>query len=354
MPGTVFLAMSGGVDSSVAALLLLERGHRVVGVTLRLFDACAGSAGTTCCGLEDAADARSVAAVLGIEHRVLEHQQAFRRLVIEPSAQEYARGRTPNPCILCNARVKFGTFWEYAMAHGADAVATGHHARIEREGGRAELRRGRDKAKDQSYVLFTLGPEQRLSTLLPVGELIKEQVRDRARAASLPVAEKKESQDVCFAPGGDLARVVEESLGVQGPGLIKHADGRTLGTHSGIHRFTVGQRRGLRIPDAHPLYVLAIDATSREVTVGPREDLAVRRFAVDEWRWHAEAGERPSEALVQVRYRHMPGPAKLEETRTGMVIEWLAEPRGVTPGQAAVAYRGETVVGGGWIRGPAP
>lgn len=351
MPLTVFLAMSGGVDSSVAAALLLERGHRVVGVTLRLFDAC-GAAAKTCCGLEDAADARAVASCLGIEHRVLEHQEAFQRLVIEPSAAEYAIGRTPNPCILCNERVKFGTFWAYARANGADAIATGHHARIVREGGKAELRRGQDTSKDQSYVLFALNDEQRLTTLLPVGEITKEEVRERARALRLPVADKEESQDVCFAPEGGMPEVVERLLGPQESGLIKHADGRVLGEHGGIHRFTVGQRRGLGIPDAQPLYVLAIDPVSRAVTVGPKELLPVKRFAADRWHWHAAPGERSREALVQVRYGQKPGPARLEKTTGGMMIEWLAEPRGVTPGQAAVAYEGDTVLGGGWIRGP--
>jgi tRNA-uridine 2-sulfurtransferase len=349
MSSTVFLAMSGGVDSSVAAALLLERGCRVVGVTLRLFDAC-GAGAQTCCGLEDAADARAVAAALGIEHRVLEHQQAFERLVIEPSAREYAGGRTPNPCILCNEKVKFGTLWEYAMSSGADALATGHHARIVREGRRAELRRGRDASKDQSYVLFALSGEQRLATLLPVGEITKEEVRERARALSLPVAEKEESQDVCFAPSG-MPEVVERLIGPQMRGLVRHADGRILGEHGGVHRFTVGQRRGLGIPDSRPLYVLKIDPVSGEVTVGPRELLPVARFAVDRWRWHPEPGRRPQEALVQVRYGQRPAPARLEETPEGMMVEWLAEPRGVTPGQAAVAYGGDTVLGGGWIRG---
>ena len=335
----------------MAAALLLEQGFCVVGVTLRLFDACASGRAKNCCGLEDAADARAVAAALGIEHRVLEHQEAFRRLVVEPSAREYSIGRTPNPCILCNDRVKFGTLWEYARSHGADALATGHHARIERAGGRAALCRGRDSAKDQSYVLFLLDEDRRRSTLLPVGELTKAEVRRKAGALGLAVAEKGESQDVCFAPEGRLPRVVEETLGPQEPGAIRHADGRLLGQHAGIHHFTVGQRRGLGIPDSHPLYVLAIDPNAREVVVGPRERLAVRRFEIEKWLWHAPRGARPSEALVQTRYGQTPSPARLSEAGGAMMVEWLAEPKGVTPGQAAVAYDGDTVLGGGWIRG---
>ncbi len=353
MSETVLVAMSGGVDSSVAALLLLEQGYRVVGVTLRLYDACSDPSAKTCCGLEDAYDARAVAAALGIEHRVLEHQAAFRDLVIAPFVQAYARGLTPNPCITCNERVKFGTLWDYALSVGADAIATGHHARIARDTPACELRRSVDRAKDQSYVLFPLTREQRRRTLLPVGEWTKEELRAKARALGLPTADKQESQDICFVGRGDYADFVRARIGRTLPGPILSEAGEEVGRHEGIHRFTIGQRRGIGVPAGQALYVLAIDPDRGAVTVGPRSSLAVERFRVEGWNWHAEEGDRPGEARVQVRYHQPPRPAKLIEGKGDLVIEWSADPAGVTPGQAAVAYRGDTVLGGGWISGRA-
>jgi tRNA-specific 2-thiouridylase len=357
MKKVAVVAMSGGVDSSVAALLLQEQGYRVLGVTLRLYDSCGSAGAKSCCGLEDAVDAREVAAKLGIEHRVLEHQEAFRRLVVEPFARAYAEGRTPNPCITCNERVKFGTLWEYARAAGADLLATGHHARLVRSDGEVWLCRGRDTEKDQSYVLFPLTREQRSRTLLPVGELTKSEVRERARELGLPTADKPESQDICFAGRGEgYVPVVERELGdgLPSPGEVVHEDGRVLGRHGGIHRFTVGQRHGLGIPSQAPLFVTALDPLRAQVRVGPRAALAVRRFTVTGWNWHAPEGERPQEAAVQVRYRQEPVPARLIEREDGVLIEWMTAPRSVTPGQAAVAYAGDTVVGGGWIEGRSP
>jgi len=352
----ILVAMSGGVDSSVAALLLLEAGWDVVGVTLRLYDSCASSVRKSCCGLEDACDARAVAKTLGIEHRTLEHQEAFERLVVEPFVQEYARGRTPNPCIRCNERVKFGTLWEYARQSGFSALATGHHARIVPVEGRPRLFRGRDADKDQSYVLFPLTEAQRAGLALPVGELVKEEVRERARRAGLPTAEKAESQDICFVAEGNYAAFVESRLAAKDrrPGLIRHVDGRVLRSHDGIHRFTVGQRRGLGIPDAHPLYVVALDAGSGEVTVGPKAWAGARRFLAKDWTWHVPPEERPETARVQVRYHHEPLDARLLEGAEGVVVEFTDSTHPVTPGQAAVAYRGDAVVGGGWIAGRLP
>jgi tRNA-specific 2-thiouridylase len=351
MTQTVVLAMSGGVDSSVAALLLLEQGFRVVGVTLRLYDGCSDPKAKTCCGLEDAYDARAVAAKLGIEHKVLEHQEAFRALVIQPFVQAYAEGRTPNPCIACNEKVKFGTLWEYARSLGADAVATGHHARLIPIDNGVELRRGRDLAKDQSYVLFPLTLEQRRHTLLPVGEWTKPELREKALAAGLHTAEKEESQDICFVGRGHYSDFLARQLGSVRPGAIKGEDGAILGHHEGIHRFTVGQRQGLGIPAAHPLYVKAIDPATGEITVGPRDSLAPRRFKVEPWHWHCEENGRPGEAHVQVRYHQVPRMARFVEAERTMVLEWLEGPQSVTPGQAAVAYRGDVVLGGGWISG---
>ncbi len=355
MPKTVVVALSGGVDSSVAALLLRDRGHRVLGVTLRLYDSC-GAAGKSCCALEDALDARRVAAVLGIEHRVLDHQEAFERLVIAPFAAGYAAGQTPNPCILCNERVKFGTLWDYARELGADALATGHHARLRPRGTGTALWRAADPGKDQSYVLFSLTAEQRARTLFPCGEHRKDELRERARAAGLPTAGKPESQDICFVAGGDYAGFLE-ARGARGKaGLLRHVDGRVLGTHAGLHRFTVGQRKGLGVPAAEPLYVVDLDPSDGTVTVGPRESLGAAGFEATGWNWHLEPGESPPpEALVQVRYRQAPAPARLSVEAPGaVVVEWLGPPRAATPGQAAVAYAGERLLGGGWIRRRTP
>lgn len=346
-----FVALSGGVDSSVAALLLLEQGYRVVAVTLRLHEGCGLPGARSCCALEDVLDARRVAGFLGIEHRVLEHQEAFERLVVTPFAESYSRGETPNPCILCNERIKFGTLWEYAKANGADFVATGHHARMRGEGARAAVWRAADIAKDQSYVLFTLDADCRSRTFLPVGEITKEEVREKARRAGLPTAEKPESQDICFVGPEGYAGFLKRR-GVTGvAGEIRHMDGRVLGSHRGIHLFTVGQRRGLGIPAAEPLFVTALDPDSGTVWVGSREAVGVPRFRAVGWRWHLAPGDQPpAEALVQVRYRQEAGLARLfVEGGGAVVIEWAGPPRVAAPGQAAVAYEGDRLIGGGWI-----
>lgn len=351
----VLVALSGGVDSSVAALRLVEEGFAVEGVTLRLYDSCSHPSKQACCGLEDAADAREVCRLLGIPHRLLEHQEAFRRLVMEPFASAYASGRTPNPCILCNERVKFGTLFAYAREHGFAYVATGHHARLVPGEGPPALFRGRDPEKDQSYVLFPLDGERRRRTLFPVGDLLKREVRERARRAGLPTAEKRESQDVCFVGREGYARVVERMLGgaAPAPGPVRHVDGRILGGHPGVHHFTVGQRRGLRIPGGEPLYVLSLDAGRAEVVVGPRTALGVRRFCVEGWVAHQEVAEG-EEVWVQVRYRQAPQRARLTRRDSAVVVEWKTSHSPVTPGQAAVAYREDLVLGGGWIAGSEP
>lgn len=351
MSETVLVAMSGGVDSSVAALLLVEQGFRVVGVTLRLFDACGDPRARSCCALEDAFDAGAVAKRLGIEHRILEHQEAFERLVIQPFVEAYAAGRTPNPCITCNERVKFGSLWDYAKAEGFDFIATGHHARLVPVSGGVQLRRGADADKDQSYVLFPLGDELRRRTLLPVGGWLKADLRERARSAGLPTADKPESQDICFVGGGSYAEFVGRRLPNAPPGPLRHVDGRELGRHGGVHRFTVGQRRGLGVPASEPLYVTAIDPVTGEVTVGPRAATTAARFRVERWLWHAPPQEHGAEGEIQVRYRQPPRPARFIEGEGSVVVEFLAEPQAVTPGQAAVAYRGDVVLGGGWIQG---
>ena len=349
MPETVFVAMSGGLDSSAAALLLVEQGLRVVGVTLRLYDSCGSPMARGCCALEDVADARAVAEHLGIEHRILDYQAPFEREVIVPFVEAYAAGRTPNPCILCNERVKFGALWDYALANGADRLATGHHARLVEEGGRVDLRRAADLEKDQSYVLFSLTLDQRRRLLFPAGSMVKADLRAKARAAGLPTADKRESQDICFVSEGSYADFVEKRLPGVREGVVRHVDGRVLGRHGGVHRFTVGQRQGIGVPFSEPLYVVSIDAGIAEVVVGPRSALSTWAFRVEGWNWHLQECERPPEAEVQVRYGQKPVPARFVESPEGLVIEWAASPQCVTPGQAAVAYRGDTVIGGGWI-----
>jgi tRNA-specific 2-thiouridylase len=339
------------VDSSAAALLLLEQGHRVVGVTLRLYDSCGAPASRGCCALEDAADARAVARHLGIEHRVLEYQVPFERDVIAPFVAAYAAGRTPNPCITCNEKVKFGALWAYTTANGGDCLAPGHHARLVVGGGRVDLKRAADREKDQSYVLFPLTLEQRRRVIFPVGEMSKEALRTKARAAGLPTADKRESQDICFVGDGDYADFVGKRLPQVRPGAVRHVDGRILGTHGGVHRFTVGQRQGLGIPFSEPLYVVSVDADAAEVVVGPRSALQTPGFLAEGWNWHFPEGERPPQAAVQVRYRQDPLPARLVEAPEGLVVTWTALPQCVTPGQAAVAYVDDTVAGGGWIAG---
>lgn len=351
MSQTVLVAMSGGVDSSAAALLLLEKGYRVLGVTLRLHEGCGAPGARSCCALEDVVDARRVAEHLGIEHRVLEHQEAFERLVVGPFAEAYAAGETPNPCVLCNERVKFGTLWEYADREGADFVATGHHARIVGSGEAARIHRAADRGKDQSYVLFPLDAGRRARTLLPAGELTKEALRRRAREAGLPTAEKPESQDICFVGRDGYAGFLERR-GARGPeGLVRHVDGRVLGRHGGLHLFTVGQRRGFGSHGTDPLFVVALDPSDGTVRVGPREALGAPAFATRGWLWHLAPGEAPpAEALVQVRYRQEPQPARLRVEGPGeVVVEWAGPPRAAAPGQAAVAYDGDRLLGGGWI-----
>jgi tRNA-uridine 2-sulfurtransferase len=351
MPETVFVAMSGGVDSSAAALLLLEQGYRVVGVTLRLYDSCGAPASRGCCALEDAADARAVAKALGIEHRLLEYQVPFEREVIEPFVAAYAAGRTPNPCIACNEKVKFGALWAYTLANGGDRLATGHHARLVEAGGRVDLRRAVDREKDQSYVLFPLTLDQRRRVLFPVGEMGKEALRAKARSAGLPTADKRESQDICFVGDGRYADFVEKRLPVVRSGMVRHVDGRVLGSHGGVHRFTVGQRQGLGIPFTEPLYVISVEAGRAEVLVGPKSALDAPAFLVEGWNWHFPEEDRPAEVAVQVRYHQEPRSATLIEGPGGLVVTWAALPQCVTPGQAAVAYSDDTVVGGGWIVG---
>jgi tRNA-specific 2-thiouridylase len=346
----VVVAMSGGVDSSVAAALLVEAGHEVIGITLHL----AGDA-SRCCALDDAEDARRVAARLGIRFHVANYRERFRAEVIEPFAEAYLEGRTPIPCVACNSRFKFRHLLERARALGASSVATGHYARIavDPETGARRLLAGSDAAKDQSYFLFELGPLELARARFPVGGLRKSEVRARARALGLAIADKPESQEICFVPDGAYARVVEalRPEARERGGEVVDGEGRALGRHRGVHHFTVGQRRGLGLSAAEPLYVTAIDAASRRVTVGRREALRASGAEVSGVRWVSGATPRgPVRARVRVRHRDPGADATVTpECGARASVRFDAPVLAVTPGQAAVFYAGEEVLGGGWI-----
>ncbi len=348
----VVVAMSGGVDSSVAAALLVEQGFEVIGVTLRLV----GNA-SRCCSLEDTEDARRVAENLGIRFYVADYSDAFRREVMEPFADSYLAGRTPIPCVGCNQRFKFRHLLERAGALGAAAVATGHYARIARDSasGALSLLRGVDARKDQSYFLFDLRPEQLAQIRFPIGELDKDAVRDRARALGLATADKPESQELCFVPDGNTAAAVERVRPGRAPGVGEVVDeaGRVVGNHAGIHHFTVGQRRGLAIALGQRMYVKSIDAARNRVTIAPGDALGEWGARLSGVSWVAgTAPDAPLRATVRIRYRHAGATASVEPLADGAALVRFDEAViAVTPGQAAVFYDGDTVLGGGWIDG---
>jgi tRNA-specific 2-thiouridylase len=350
----VVVAMSGGVDSSVAAALLVEAGCEVIGVTMRLV-----REGSRCCSLDDAEDARRVAERLGIRFYVADYADAFRREVMEPWADAYLAGRTPIPCVTCNQRFKFRHLLDRARALGASAVATGHYARVERDtvSGALALLRGSDPAKDQSYFLFDLRPEQLACIRFPVGALAKREVRDRARSLGLATADKPESQEICFVPGGDHAAVVEQlrAAAAPGEGEIVDEDGRVVGRHAGIHHFTVGQRRGLGVALGSRVFVRAIDVARNRLTVGPLASLGAGGARLSSVSWIAGAApEGPVRAQVRVRHRHAGAGATVEPLAGDAAQVRFDEPViAVTPGQAAVFYDGDRVLGGGWIEAAA-
>jgi tRNA-specific 2-thiouridylase len=346
--------MSGGVDSAVAAALLARSGHDVVGVTLQLADLSSRGLGVSrCCSGSDVEMARTVAARLSLPHYVLDMESSFRRAVLDPFVDSYLAGETPLPCAHCNARVKFGELMEIAHQFGATAVATGHYARLERSSGTVALLRGRDRGKDQSYFLFGLNIEQLERTLFPLGELSKDDVRGLARELGLPNAERRDSQEVCFVPeGGSYVQVLEKLAPERLPGEGELVDphGQVLGRHGGHHRFTVGQRRGLGVANGRRLYVLEVRPGDNRVVVGCQEDASRCSLRLREVNWLVPQNGGTIHAEVQIRSRHQPAPAKvrLGEGRTAEV-EFVEPVLSPAPGQAAVCYRGDRLLGGGWI-----
>jgi len=352
----VVIGMSGGVDSSVAAWLLKEQGWEVIGITMKLWPQdCMTRAEDKCCGPQAIADARGVAHALDIPHYVVDEAVPFERLVIDYFAEEYKAGRTPNPCIMCNERVKFGNLREKALSLGADFIATGHYAIAEHPAGAsAILRKGRDLRKDQSYFLFSLSGNQLSRSLFPLGELTKPEIREIARKLGLKVADKEDSQEICFVPGKDYKSFLKERFGERGesfqPGGFYDLEGNHLGDHEGIEFFTIGQRKGLPGGGGDPRYVIDIDAKKGRVILGAEEDLLCGEFSVGRITWHDTPPKEPRRITVKVRHGHAGEAAEVLAGADGEAVVRPLEPiRAVTPGQAAVFYDGDRVIGGGWI-----
>ena len=357
--------MSGGVDSSVAGYLLREQGYDVVGVTMKVWPQdCISRAEDKCCGPQAVADARAVAHSLGIPHYVVDEADQFERTVIDYFTSEYRAGRTPNPCVMCNEKLKFGNLWGKAQALGCDYIATGHYAIIEHHADRSVLRKGADPRKDQSYFLFSLSQPQLRRALTPLGGMEKSEIRKIARSLGLKTADKIDSQEICFVPGNDYKSFLRSHLGAAEfhRGEIYDVDGNFVAEHDGIELFTIGQRKGLPGGSARPRYVVDIDAANNRVIVGDADDLICEEFEIERVNWHpvagvGDAGPRSAiaatvtrDATVKIRYNH-PGTSATITLIDGdrARVRLHESQRAVTPGQAAVIYDGDIVVGGGWI-----
>jgi tRNA-specific 2-thiouridylase len=353
----IVVAMSGGVDSSVAAALLREQGHDVIGLSMQLYDQRGTGSDTasfgSCCTIDDLHDARRVAGVLGFPHYIVNFERQFEETVISNFVREYASGRTPLPCAHCNSDLKFSTLLDRAIGFGAEHVATGHYAGVEqRADGRWLLKRSADRQKDQSYFLFSLTQAQLARARFPVGSLTKSQVRDEARRLGLKVADKPDSQEICFVPSGDYAAfVAKKQPDVARRGAIVDERGVKIGEHAGVHRFTIGQRKGLGIAAPQPLYVLKLDSATGTVVVGAREALEQTRLTASGVNWIST--DAPSDWLRvagQVRHRHAAALGRVRALADGRAeLEFDSPQPAITPGQAVVFYDGDVVVGGGWI-----
>ena len=349
----IVVAMSGGVDSSVAAALLARDGHDVVGLSMQLYDQSHGEITFgSCCTLDDLYDARRVATAIGIPHYIVNFERKFEEHVVSDFVREYASGRTPIPCVHCNGDLKFASLVERAESFNAEAVATGHYAQVDfdEETRRYRLKRGVDDQKDQSYFLFTLSQAQLARARFPVGGLDKAAVREEARRLGLRVADKKDSQEICFVAAGEHPGFVARRAEIPA-GVIQDREGHVLGRHEGVHRFTIGQRKGLGLSSGIPLYVVNIDADTAAITVGPREDLERATLTASRANWMSgEAPASPIRAHARIRYRHQEAPATITpigEDRVSVVFD--TPQSAITPGQAVVFYGGEVVLGGGWI-----
>jgi len=344
------VAMSGGVDSSVAAALMLEAGHEVVGVTVKQWEAPDGSMPVTgCCTVADAEDARSVASRLGVPYYVLDHVEEFTREVVDRFGAEYLAGRTPNPCIECNRRVRFGVLFDRMDSLGCDVLVTGHHARVTGEPGSRQLLRATDRSKDQSYVLHMLDQDRLGRIRFPIGSLTKDEVRERAADIGLRTASKPDSQDLCFV-AGDYRDVIRQRFGdVDRSGEIIDMDGSVLGRHSGTTAFTIGQRKGLGVAVGEPRFVVSIDPGEGTVVVGPRSALAADGCSLTDLSWIAGTAPGDPSVEIQVRYRSDAVAARLVRNSEGWDV-WFDTPQeAIAPGQAGVIYRGNEVLGGGTI-----
>ncbi len=356
MPHKVLALMSGGVDSSVAAASLVHQGFEVIGITINVWReyGSADDTGRRCCSAAEMEDARRVCSRLNIPHYVSNAKSAFLKHVVQPFCEEYLRGRTPNPCVVCNTEIKFGLMLRRARALGAACIATGHYARLQRDNatGRSLLLKGRDPVKDQSYFLYNLRQNQLQHLLFPVGEFTKEQVRRRARELKLPVAEKPESQEICFIPGNDYRGLLER-MTPQGlkPGFIVDREGRTLGKHKGIAYYTIGQRRGLGIAHPRPLYVIGLDVDRNTVIVGTSEQLWNDELVAEKVNWISiKEIRKPIRLNARIRYKHKESPATVSPLERGAVRVRFDKPQpAITPGQSVVFYDGDVVLGGGII-----
>jgi tRNA-specific 2-thiouridylase len=364
----IAVAMSGGVDSSAAAAVLKEQGHELVGFTMQLWnqrrnltvDEHGEPMPSRCCSLDDVYDARRVAEELGFPFYVLNLEREFERDVVGPFVKSYLEGETPIPCVACNSRLKFASLDRTALSVGCEKVATGHYARVslDEETKRYKLLRGCDARKDQSYFLWELTQGQLSRSLFPLGEMSKDEAREAARRHGLGVAEKRESQEICFVPDGDYAGFIERYLEAEGRederpagGEIVDTQGRVVGRHEGVHRYTTGQRRGIGVPRQLPLYVVRVEPETNRVVVGGAEELSSAEFTAAGVNWISlDEPSEPVRADVRVRYRHTESPATITPLADGRVRVRFDEPqRAVTPGQATVFYRGDEVLGGGWI-----